>query len=200
MISLLSTLITEYLVKNNNTLTKKDFLKIQYSLQVILGDLIKSIIIFVIFLFLKQLPLFFLIFVILNSTRIFIGGIHCKTFNSCLICSIIYFILIMLFSTLSPKLNTCFYIVFFIISFIITSTYAPCHNKKRPLKNKKILKIISLISLTFWCMLFFKLRNTQICNCIFLSLLLQIIQLIIINFKGGISNAKIIKLFFSFTN
>jgi len=200
MIPLLSTLITEYLVKNNNTLTKKDLLKIQYSLQVILGDLIKSIIIFAIFLFFKQLPLFFLIFVILNSTRILMGGIHCKTFNSCLICSIIYFISIMLFSTLSSKLNTYFYIVFFLISFIIISAYAPCDNKKRPLRNKKILKILSLISFTFWCILFFKLRNTQICNCIFLSLLLQIIQLIIVNLKGGISNAKITKLFFSFTS
>ena len=139
MIKSVSTFITECLRKNNNSLTEKDFLKIQYSLQVILGDLIKSIIIFLIFLFLKQLPLFFLIFIILNSTRPLMGGIHCKTFNSCLIFSISYFIVIMLFSTLSPKLNTCFYIIFFIISFIITLAYAPCRNEKRPIKNKKIL-------------------------------------------------------------
>ncbi|KJZ82860.1 MULTISPECIES: accessory gene regulator B family protein [Clostridium] len=200
MIKSVSTFITECLRKNNNSLTEKDFLKIQYSLQVILGDLIKSIIIFLIFLFLKQLPLFFLIFIILNSTRPLMGGIHCKTFNSCLIFSISYFIVIMLFSTLSPKLNTCFYIIFFIISFIITLAYAPCRNEKRPIKNKKILKILSLISLTFWCMLFFMLRNTQLCNCIFLSLLIQIIQLIIVNMKGVVSNAKITKLFFNFTN
>ena len=200
MIKSLSTFITECLRKNNNSLTEKDFLKIQYSLQVILGDLIKSIIIFLIFLFLKQLPLFFLIFIILNSTRPLMGGIHCKTFNSCLIFGISYFIVIMLFSTLSPKLNTCFYIIFFIISFIITLAYAPCRNEKRPIKNKKILKILSLISLTFWCMLFFMLRNTQLCNCIFLSLLIQIIQLIIVNMKGVVSNAKITKLFFNFTN
>ena len=200
MIKSVSTFITECLRKNNNSLTEKDFLKIQYSLQVILGDLIKSIIIFLIFLFLKQLPLFFLIFIILNSTRPLMGGIHCKTFNSCLIFSISYFIVIMLFSTLSPKLNTCFYIIFFIISFIITLAYAPCRNEKRPIKNKKILKILSLISLTFCGMLFFMLRNTQLCNCIFLSLLIQIIQLIIVNMKGVVSNAKITKLFFNFTN
>jgi Membrane protein putatively involved in post-translational modification of the autoinducing quorum-sensing peptide len=200
MIVSISTLITGYLGKNNSNLIEKDLLKIQYSLQVILGDLIKSIIILSIFLFLKQLPLFFLVFVILNSTRPLMGGIHCKTFNSCLIFSISYFIVIMLFSTLSPKLNTIFYIIFFIISFIITLAYAPCSNEKRPIKNKKILKILSLISLSFWCMLFFILRNIQLCNCIFLSLLIQIIQLIIVNMKGVISNAKITKLFFSFTN
>lgn len=200
MIKSIANFLTEYLNKNNSSLTKNDLLKIQYSLQVILGDLIKSIIILLIFLFLKQLPSFFLVFVILNSTRPLMGGIHCKTFNSCLIFSISYFIVIMLFSTLSPKLNTSFYIIFFIISFIITLAYAPCRNEKRPIKNKKILKILSLISLSFWCMLFFILRNTQLCNCIFLSLLIQIIQLIIINMKGVISNAKITKLFFSFTN
>ncbi|MBS6561220.1 MAG: accessory gene regulator B family protein [Clostridiales bacterium] len=108
--------------------------------QFLISSIEKRIIIFLIFLFLKQLPLFFLIFIILNSTRPLMGGIHCKTFNSCLIFSISYFIVIMLFSTLSPKLNTCFYIIFFIISFIITLAYAPCRNEKRPIKNKKILK------------------------------------------------------------
>ena len=200
MIESIAKFLTEYLNKNNISLTNNDLLKIQYSLQVILGDLSKSIIILLIFLFLKQLPLFFLVFVILNSTRPLMGGIHCKTFNSCLVCSIIYFILIMLFSTLSPKLNVYFYIIFFIISFIITLIYAPCHNEKRPIKNKKRLKILSLISLAFWYILFFTLRNIELCNCIFLSIFLQIIQLIIVNLKGGISNAKITKLFFNFTN
>ena len=200
MIESIANFLTEYLSKNNSYLTKNELLKIKYSLQVILGDLTKSIVIFSIFLFLKQLPLFFLIFVILNSTRTLMGGIHCKTFNSCLICSVIYFTAILLFSILSPKLNAYFYILFFIISFIIVFAYAPCHNEKRPIKNKKILKLLSLISLTFWCMLFFTLRNIQICNCIFLGLLIQIIQLIFVNMKGVISNAKIIKLFFNFTN
>lgn len=200
MLKSISTSITNYLYKNNNSLTQKDFLKIEYTLQVILGDLTKFIIMLLIFLCLKQLPLFLLSFIILNSTRPLNGGIHCKTFNSCLICSIIYFIVIILFSTLSPKLNAYFYIIFFIISFIITLVYAPCHNEKRPIINKKGLKIFSLLSLIFWCILFFKLRNTQICNCIFLSLLIQIIQLIIINVKGVVSSEKIYSIFFSNAN
>ena len=200
MIKSLSTLISEYLGKNNCSLTKNDLLKIHYSLQVVLGDLIKFIILFLIFLSLNELPLFFLSFVILISTRPLGGGIHCKTFNSCLILSIMYFIIILLFSTLSTKLNINFYIVFFIISFIITLAYAPCSNEKRPIKNKAILKILSLISLTFWGILFFKLSNLRICNCIFGSILLQIIQVIIVNIKGVVFNAKIYKLFFSHTN
>ncbi|WP_353846336.1 accessory gene regulator B family protein [Clostridium sp. ZBS12] len=186
----LSNLISEYLGRNNNSLTKNDLLKIQYSLQVILGDSIKFLILFLIFLTLNELPLFFLSFAILISTRPFLGGLHCKTFTSCLICSIIYFIIVLLFSKLSLKLNINFYIVFFIISFILTLSYAPCYNEKRPIKNKAILKILSLISLTFWSILFFKLYNLQICNCIFISILLQIFQVIIINQKGVLLKCK----------
>lgn len=197
MIKRLSTIISKYLEENNNSLTKKDILKIQYTLEVILGDLTKLIIIFLIFLALKQVPFFLLSFVMLISTRPLGGGIHCKTFTSCLLVSIAYFITVLLFSILSPKFNTNFYIVFFILSFIITLAYAPCHNEKRPIKNKATLKILSLISLTFWTIVFFKLYNLQICNCIFVSILIQIIQVIISNMKGVVLNDKIYKLFFS---
>jgi len=200
MVKSISDFLTEYLGKNDSNLTEKDLLKIQYSLQVILGDLTKSIIISLMFLYLNQFPLFLLSFVILNSTRPLMGGIHCKTFNSCLIFSIMYFLIILLFSTLATKANTYFYIVFFIISFIIALFYAPCRNEKRPIKNKKILKILSLISITFWSILFFTLRNTQICNCIFLSIFLQIIQLIIVNLKGVVSNEKKYSIFFTNAN
>lgn len=196
MIKSLSTLISEYLGRNNKSLTEKDLLKIQYTLQVILGDLIKFIILFLIFLIIDQVPLFLLSFIILISTRPLGGGIHCKTFSSCLIVTIMYFLITMLFSTLSSKLNINFYIIFFIISFIITLAFAPCKNEIRPIKNKATLKISSLISLTFWIILFFKLSNLHICNCIFVSILLQIIQLIICAMKGVVFNGKINKLFF----
>lgn len=200
MIKTLSNTISEYLQKNNSSLTRTDLLKIQYTLEVILGDLTKFIIIFLIFFTLNQLPLFFLAFVILNSTRPLGGGAHCKTFISCLITSIMYFIIIILFSTFAPRLNNSFYIVFFIISFIITLAYAPCCNGKRPITNKATLKIFSLISLTFWGILFFKLSNIQICNCIFLTILIQVVQLFIVNVKGVVLNAKIYKHFFSHTS
>ncbi|OOM69977.1 putative AgrB-like protein [Clostridium puniceum] len=197
MIKDVSNFITEYLGKNNSSLTETDLLKINYSLQVIFGDSIKLTTIFLIFLCLKQLPLFFLSFTILISTRPLGGGLHCKTFTECFIVSIIYFTLVLIFSILSPKFSLYFYVIFFIISFIIILRYAPCPNTKRPIKNKERLKTLSLLSLTFWMILFFKFTNLQICNCIFGSLFLQILQLIIFNMKGVVSNAKIYKFFFS---
>lgn len=199
MIKHLSTIISRYLEENNSSLNKKDVLKIQYTLEAILSDLTKFMIIFLIFLLLNEIPLFLLSFIILNSTRPLSGGIHCKTYYGCLICSILYFIIILLFTKLSSNLNTNFYIVFFIISLIITLIFAPCPNEKRPIKNKVTLKTLSLISLTFWIILFFSISDLQICNCIVISIFLQIIQMIIINMKGVVFNDKNNKTFFRHT-
>jgi len=199
MIKRLSNIISRYLEENNNSLSKKDVLKIQYTLEAILSDSTKFMIIFLIFLLLKEIPLFLLSFIILNSTRPLSGGIHCKTYYGCLICSILYFMIILLFAKLSPRLNINFYIVFFIISFIITLIFAPCPNKKRPVKNKATLKTFSLISLTFWIILFFNLSTLQICNCIVISIFLQIIQIININIKGVVFNDRSSKTFFKHT-
>lgn len=197
MIQSLSIKISQYLGEKNSSLTKKDILKIQYALEVVVGDLSKLLIIFLIFSMLHELKLFFLIYGILITTRSFMGGVHCKTYNSCLIWSTIYFIVIMLYSKLIPYFNIKFYIVSVMIFFIITLLYAPCPNEKRPSKHNGILKILSLISLSFWSILLFKISNIQICNCIFISLLLVIAQVIYINFKGVVFNAKIYKHFFS---
>lgn len=197
MIKSLSTKISQYLEGKNSSLSKKDILKIQYALEVLIGDFSKLLIIFLIFFILHELKLFFLIYCILITTRSFMGGVHCKTYNSCLVWSTIYFIGIMLYSSLTPYFNIKFYIASIIIFFIITLLYAPCPNEKRPSKHNGILKILSLISLSFWSILFFKIPNIQICNCIFISLFLVISQITYINFKGVVFNAKIYKYFFS---
>lgn len=197
MIKRLSTIAAKYLGDKNDSLREKDILKIKYTLEVILGDLIKFIIIFLMFIFLKEISLFLLAFIILISTRPLGGGIHCKIFSSCLIFSILYFLIVVLGSSFFPKLNINFYIIFFMVSFIITMALAPCHNEKRPIKNRATLKILSLISLTFWSILYFNISNVLIGNCIFISILLQIIQVIIVSIKGVVVNAKIYKLFFS---
>lgn len=200
MIKSLSIKISQYLGEKNSSLTKNDVLKIQYTLEVLVGDFSKLLIIFLLFFVFHELKLFFLIYGILITTRSFLGGIHCKTFNSCLTFSIVYFTVILLFSNFVPYLNTIFYIVSFIFFFIIALAYAPCPNEKRPIKNKGTLKILSLISLGLWSILFFKLSNVQICNCIFVSLFFQISQVLYINLKGVVFNGKIYKHFFSNTN
>lgn len=197
MIKSISTTITEYLGKNNSSLSLTDLMKIDYAIQMILGDLAKLTIISLIFLLLNQFPLFLFSYAILFSTRPLAGGIHCKSFIGCLSSSLLHFVTVLIFSILLPKLNNYYYVVFFIISLIVIWRYAPCVNTKKPIKNKIKLKILSLISFTFWIIIFFNLSDIKMSNCILVSTLLQIVQLIILNIKGVVSNAKIYKLFFN---
>ena len=200
MIEWISGGITKYFKNNNGLLTEQDLLKINYSLQVIIGDTVKLMIIFCLFFLLNELPIFTLSLIILITTRPLWGGIHCKTFNTCLFVSMIYFLTILLFSKCYFEFSNKFYIVMFIITFIIISVYAPCRNKKRPIINRLRLKIFSIISLSCWTIIFFRSSNMYIRNCIYMSILFQLIQIIIINGKVGIQNAKIYKFFLKYIN
>ena len=200
MIEWISRRITKYFKDNNSLLTEQDLLKINYSLQVIIGDIVKLIIIFCLFFLLNELPIFALSLIILITTRPLLGGIHCKTFNKCLFVSIIYFFIILLYSKCYLEFSNKFYILMFVIEFIIIFTYAPCRNKKRPIGNRLWLKIFSLISLSCWAIIFFRSSNVYIRNCIYISVLFQVIQIIIINGKVGIQNAKIYKYFLKYIN
>lgn len=197
MIKSVSTIITEYLHKNNSSLSLTDLMKIDYVIQMILGDLSKLILISLIFISLNQFPLFLFSYIILFSTRPLAGGIHCKTFIGCLASSILHFVIVVIISILLPRLNTYYYLAFFIISLLIIGIYAPCINIKKKTKNKTKLKIFSLISFTFWIIIFFNLSDLKMSNCILVSTLIQISQLIILNIKGVVSNAKNYKLFTS---
>ncbi|WP_275298457.1 accessory gene regulator B family protein [Clostridium sp. YIM B02555] len=194
MIKSVSNFITGYLRKNNASLSLTDLMKIDYAIQMILGDLAKLIIISLIFISLNQFSLFLFSYVILFSTRPIAGGIHSKTFVGCLTSSILHFLIVVIFSVLFPKLSTYYYVIFFIISLVIIGLYAPCVNTNRPIKNKAKLKVLSLISFTFWMIIFFQIQDTKISNCILMSTFLQIIQLIILYIKGVVSNGKVHKL------
>ncbi len=183
MINILTDKIIDYFKKNNIELSRTDLMKMKYALQVILGDFLKFVILFVIFLCFKKLDLFLLSLAVLITLRPFAGGIHCKTSISCLAITLLHFLAIVLLSNYLPRMNNIIYYSIYLISFIIFLIYVPCPNKKRPVKNKKILKIISLILLTFWSLFFFEESKMSFCNCIFLSILAQVVQVIFINKK-----------------
>ena len=179
MIKTLSDILVKKLKKKNDLLTEKDLLKINYSLQVIIGDITKFIILICIFLYLKRLKLFIISFLVFISLRLLAGGRHYRTYIVCLLATIFYFLFIIVLSGLFPKINEINYLVVYIMSFIIMLIYAPCSNIKRPIKNKKILKIISLIVLIFWIIIFDIIPDVSIRNCIFFSIISQSIQLLL---------------------
>lgn len=181
MIKKLSYCISIYLKNHSTILKDNDFLKINYVIQVILRAIIILFVLFIVFGIIDKLQVFILALIILISLRPYLGGIHCKSAISCTLLTLIHFLLIVLLSGKMPLYNNYIYVIVFLISFILVLIYAPLPNKKRHVENLMKLKIKSLISLSLWIIIFFYIKNSYFRNTIFLSILLQIIQIIIIN-------------------
>lgn len=184
MIKLLSNIIVKKLKEKNDLLQESDLLKMNYTLQVILGDITKFIILIFIFSLIGKLKLFIIIYLVFISLRLLAGGRHCKNYITCLTATILHFLFITLLSELVPKINETIYLEVYIMSFIIMLIYAPCPNINRPIKNKKILKILSMIVLIFWIIVFEIIPDIYIRNCIFFSVIAQSIQIITMSKKG----------------
>lgn len=180
MINKLSYCISTYLKNQNSVLDEKDFFKLNYVIQVLLGDIIIMFLLCIMFAILGKLHEFVLAFIILISLRPFLGGIHCNTGISCTLLTILHFAIIVLLSDKIPLYSNYIYITIFLISFILVVIYAPLPNKKRHVKNLMKLKIKSLISLSLWIIIFFYIKSAYVRNIIFLSIILQIVQIIIV--------------------
>lgn len=183
-INKISDLICNY-INMNCSINKKDNIKINYALVAILGETLKLIILIIIFLLVNKVVFFLFSLIILILIRTFSGGLHFKTFNGCLLFSIMLFIITCLAATALPQLpNSCYYIFGF-FSVLLIFVNAPCPSFKRPIKNKKRryhFKIIStLSSVCCLTMLTFFKDNTSFLNCGFFTILLQSVQLAFAN-------------------
>ncbi|AJA48571.1 accessory gene regulator B [Clostridium pasteurianum DSM 525 = ATCC 6013] len=176
--------ITEYIKYNSDISNSDDLDKINYVLQVILGELFKIIILILVFSILGRLHYFLFSMIVLISTRIFIGGYHCKTTLRCLLSSAFFFIITSLIVSSFSNVNALVYYGISILSILIIILYAPFPNFKRPVKTEKRrynLKLISVFSVLTWiCILLFKVDNPSYLNCGFSTILLEVLQIFLL--------------------
>lgn len=187
MINKVALKITDYIQKNGNIKNTDDLEKINYSLQAIFNESFKIVILIIIFYILGKINYFLFSVLILFSIRIFAGGYHCNTTMKCLLFSILLFLITCLIGPILPKVNSLVYYIIAFLSIFIVILRTPYPNKNRPIKNKKrkrIFKIISTFFTIFWvCILLFYIKDITYLNCGFLTIVLQVIQLIYIK-KG----------------
>ena len=124
MISKLAYKITEYIKQNSDIFDCNDIERINYSLQVILDESFKLITLTTVFLCLGKLNYFLSSLLIFLSIRIFAGGYHAKTTLSCLISSILIFLITSYFCILLPKFYIAVYFLISFISLLIAIIYA----------------------------------------------------------------------------
>ncbi|MDF2504700.1 accessory gene regulator B family protein [Clostridium sp.] len=182
--------ITEYIKHNSDINNSDDIDKINYALQVILGELIKIIILILVFSILGRLNYFLFSMTILISIRVFVGGYHCKTTLKCLLSSILLFLITSWIVPAFSNVNTLVYYGISILSILIVILYAPFPNVKRPIKIKKRrynLKLISIFSILTWiCILLFKINGTSYLNCGFSTIALEVIQIILLRGENNV--------------
>ncbi|MBS4535130.1 accessory gene regulator B family protein [Clostridium sp. D2Q-14] len=134
----------------NIDLEETDSIKLKYTLQVIISELSKVIILLIIFSFIgKRIYLVYSIITLL-SIRIFTGGLHFKTYNGCLISSCFFF-LIILIASINVPLNSLILVTLFVFTIISVIFLAPIPSKSRPMYSTpkiikfKILGILSIL-------------------------------------------------------
>lgn len=182
MLKNLSCRLTSYIENNSDIKSNDDLEKINYSIQAILNEIFKVTILIILFLSLGKINYFLFSMIILLSIRIFSGGYHADTTVKCLFWTTLFFLITSLAAPMLPKLDIFIYNTIFLLSIIIVYFKSPYPNSKRPVKNKKRrwhLKLISIFFITFWIViLLFFTNNTEYLNCDFITILLQILQLI----------------------
>ncbi|WMJ79419.1 accessory gene regulator B family protein [Clostridium sp. MB40-C1] len=183
MIKELTYKITYYIKENSDIKNNRDLEKIDYSLQAIFNELFKTIVLALLFLILGKINYFLFSVTILFSIRIFAGGYHCNTTIKCLSYSILFFLVsCFIGGSITYKLNTSIYYIIGLLSIFIVALRSPYPNKKRPIKNKKrryILKIAATFFTILWTyVLLFHIKNADYLNCGFITIVLQVLQLV----------------------
>lgn len=139
---------------------------ILYSVNKIIGEILKLIIIIIISYIFHILTEFFIVLMITLMYKTFVGGAHAKTDLECLIFSIIYYIAPALLAKYIVISNIYVYIAIFLIfmkSVYIISKIAPADTEEVPIlcsETRKKMKIKAFIVLIFiYCGMLIFFRN-----------------------------------------
>lgn len=154
LVDFLSRIITE-----NMELESKEKALFSFGLELVIGVVLEAIILlFLAFLF----NIFWPVFIALLSflvIRPYAGGIHLPTYNSCLIVTLLVFLLIgFIAAYIQPGLLTTIIVIFFvaITGFIFIYKYAPADTKTIPISDPALrqeLKRKAYIVLIAWTIL-----------------------------------------------
>ncbi|NLL82165.1 MAG: accessory gene regulator B family protein [Tissierellia bacterium] len=154
--------------------------KLKYSLDVIITDTSKLLILLIIFSIFGKLREFVFSTLTLLSIRPFTGGLHFDNYLSCLIFTSIFFSFVILLHNFLPLGS--FSILIFVLSFIIILTTAPIIHKNRPSYSKSkrtSFKVMGLVVVTLHFLLYLLAPKNPYLNISIWVFGLQSIQLLI---------------------
>lgn len=178
-------------------LTDIEKLKLKYSLDVLLLDVSKIIILFTLFYIIGETRNFLYSVFALFLIRPLTGGFHFKTYISCLIFTSLFFLCVII---LNRIISLDYYAVYMMISScIVILGIAPIINENRPSyseSKKKHFKIFALSVIIIHLVLYLIAKRNPYLNISIWVITLQSIQLLI---KKGVDICEKSKLNKNFT-
>ena len=167
--------------KNEFNLSELNSIKLRYSLELVIGDLSKCIILLGLFSILGRAADYLYSSLALLMLRSFTGGLHFKTYIKCMIFTGFFFCISILLKT-HISLNFTILSTLFILSSSIIILFAPLCAKSRPdysSQKRNQFKFISIILLSFHFISYlFASKNPYLINSVWV-MSLQSFQILI---------------------
>lgn len=156
---------------------------INYGLQLIVGEIPKFLLLFVIAYLLKVPKLSILALITISPYRMVSGGVHLKTHLGCLTATALFYIGNAFLSKsiiLEQKERLVMCLAIWLFSMIMIKLYAPADTEAVPIlrkKERRIKQILSYIIMTITLGISLILRNSTISNILLFGVLLQTIAI-----------------------
>lgn len=163
---------------------------INYGIQLIVGEIPKILLLFVVAFILKIGWLTVFAFFAILPYKKFSGGFHLKTHLGCIIGTCLFYFLTVYMSKyiVFEQVYTKYIIILveWIFSMIMVKLYAPADTENLPIlseKERKYKKIMSYVTLTITLMVAVVITNNIISNILMIGTLLQTISITKIAYK-----------------
>lgn len=163
-----------------NTYSEEDIDMIRYSLQAILWETEKFLIIGIVFALLHKLDYFLITLVILLSIRIHAGGYHSNSSLGCLFWTFLVFAFSIIILPLI-KINTIGMYIILAFCLLATLFIAPLYHVQREFllkKKAKKGKVISCIATLFWIIIILLFKDNKYIMPVVWIIFVQNMQLI----------------------
>lgn len=168
----ISTICIKFVSKNLKK-TEEELEKIKYGVEIILVNLIKLTVLFIIASILGITTYTLIAVISFASIRVFASGVHAESNLNCTTTNIILF-LGNVYLSMNILLDKTMIIVSITLSLIIVFLYAPSDTEARPLVSKKLrkkLKFYSLLITFLLGIIALAYKNTIFANLIIFSVL-----------------------------
>lgn len=167
---------------------------INYGLQLIVGEIPKFLLLFLIAYLLKVPELSVLALITISPYRMVSGGVHLKTHLGCLTATALFYIgnaFLSKFIILEQMERLVMCLAIWLFSMVMIKLYAPADTEAVPIlrkKERRIKQILSYIIMTITLGISLILKNNTISNIFLFGVLLQTIA--ITRFMYKVTNNK----------